>query len=750
MPEGHSVSDGESDASLSTLTTLSAVLSALVRTPGSVVPVAADPQTGEPLASDESAVHAAQAEAPRAAPIAAVAPASVPNAQPAPAAEYVPRAAYAPGTGSVPTAAPAAAGYVPTMEPAAAGYVPVSEPVPTTAPAPVVEPVAAVEPAPVVEPVVVVEPAPVVEVVAAAEPILTTEPAPTPELPAAQEPSAALGPIPTLEPDTDELAPEPAPATEPDSAPAPAPTVDAAPAPEPSAVEEPAAEPVPATEPASPPVPAEAPHVPAGLTGPALGSVPHPSLPADNVPTSLRTGILTSPAGSWAGHLDPTQAVAAYGTYAGPCLIRGVVGTGKTVVALHRAIHLARSRPGRVLVTALVPTVPDLLRRQIGQIAPDVVGRIDFIGLHAFAVRLLLQRGIRLEFNGVRVTEVRDEAWRAVGRRGLVLEVDTDRAYWEEEIAAVIQGNGVQSLEEYLALPRTGRRHELDADKRTAVWALHRATAEGLARQHVQTLADVVLLAESELRRAPLDEAYSAVIVDDAQDLSVAMLRTLRLLAPDGPDGLTVIGDARAPLYPGGATLADAGIEIDDRTVTLRLHQRSTAQILYLAGRVADEADAPSLNGPVDGGAMPRTAPRSGPEPLVEHCASRSDATDRLVGRVRAIAADGGTAAGHVAVLAMTHDGARRAATALRAEGIAVVKIDEGDDVGRDGVVVGTIKRAAGLEFTHVLLPDVPRTLIEGDAPPTGVVANERFGLARREVLVAMTRARDGLWVGVV
>ena len=73
---------------------------------------------------------------------------------------------------------------------------------------------------------------------------------------------------------------------------------------------------------------------------------------------------------------------------------------------------------------------------------------------------------------------------------------------------------------------------------------------------------DRALLAEASLAREPLAEPYAAVIVDEAQDLSCAMVRMLYSLVGDAPDGFTLIGDGLQSIYPGGYTLAEAGISV--------------------------------------------------------------------------------------------------------------------------------------------------------------------------------------------
>jgi superfamily I DNA/RNA helicase len=64
-------------------------------------------------------------------------------------------------------------------------------------------------------------------------------------------------------------------------------------------------------------------------------------------------------------------------------------------------------------------------------------------------------------------------------------------------------------------------------------------------------------------------------------------------------------------------------------------------------------------------------------------------------------------------------------------------------------VKVGTIKRAKGLEFKQVLVARANAALLETAWASTDEAAAERRELDRRELYVAMTRARDGVWVGV-
>ncbi len=116
------------------------------------------------------------------------------------------------------------------------------------------------------------------------------------------------------------------------------------------------------------------------------------------------------------------------------------------------------------------------------------------------------------------------------------------------------------------------------------------------------------------------------MIVDEAQDLSAAMVRMLHSLVGDAPDGLTLIGDGQQSIYPGGYTLAEAGVSLAGRGVVLDVNYRNTAQILAFASRMVDGDEFADIEGEIEKGNRPVLVPRSGPQPVIERCASRARA----------------------------------------------------------------------------------------------------------------------------
>ncbi len=463
---------------------------------------------------------------------------------------------------------------------------------------------------------------------------------------------------------------------------------------------------------------------------------------------ALRVGPLGTATDTWTASLDARQAFVVRTAARGPLLVSGPTGSGKTVVGLHRSLHLARTRPGRVLLTGLAPAVLDVLRTHLAALAPELAERIDVVAVHPLALALLQARRVPVALNPVRVADAFDEAWRTVGRRGLLGHLAPDRAYWDEEIAAVLRGGGLRTLEEYLDSARPGRLHRLGPDARRAVWALHEAYDAALRRQQVHTLPEAVLLAADELRRAPLAEPYAAVVVDDAQDLSPVMLRMLRLVVPEGPDDVTLLVGTRPARVPGAVPLTADGRPPSGRVVTLDGGHRGTGVITAWAGALLT-AGGGAGDGPAEApdGDLPA---EDTPAVVVDRSTSPPERDALLVDRARALVARIGTPTGGIAVLTDTLEAARRSVAVLSAAGLPVVPLDQHDGTLVEAIVVGTVRRATGLEFAHVLLPEVSETLLDGLGAPGDDVARERWDLARRGLCSAVGRASDGVWIGVV
>lgn len=485
--------------------------------------------------------------------------------------------------------------------------------------------------------------------------------------------------------------------------------------------------------------------VPAELDIPELPSV-------REVQAAVLEGLLAETVEEWMTFLHPDQARVIRRSFAGPSRIRGGAGTGKTVVGLHRAAYLARRFPDRrILFTTYVKTLPVVLRSLLQRMAPDVVDRVDFIGTDSFASSVLAKRGVRQRIDPTLAAALFTSAWSgAPGRRLAAIEDNVE--YWREEIQYVIKGRGFVTFDQYANCARPGRRRILGMNQRRVVWQFFVAYEAALRAAGIVDFADRILLAEHELRREPITE-YGAVIVDEAQDLTLAMIRMLHTLVGDAPDAFTLIGDGQQSIYPGGYTLAEAGISVAGRGIVFDLNYRNTVEILERAESFVSADRYADIEDGLSAAKAGVPAARHGEPPIGRVFTSRAAHDAALLARVRSVLASPATQLGDLAILCTSNSHVARAIALLTSAGLPCVSLNDYDGTPSENVRIGTIQRSKGLEFKQVLLPWTRCELLRvggahGRHTPESLL--ERQERDRRVLYVGMTRARDGVWVGSV
>jgi hypothetical protein len=451
---------------------------------------------------------------------------------------------------------------------------------------------------------------------------------------------------------------------------------------------------------------------------------------------------MLAPIESWMTFLHPEQVRLIRRVSTGASRIRGAAGTGKTVVALHRAAYLAEASWRPVLVTSFIKTLPPTLAGLYSQLSPGTCDRVEFTSLHRWASQLLTGRGHRLRID-TRLAELAyTRAWSRHGRASGLGAIGVDWKYWRDEISHVIKGRGITEFAEYAALRRIGRRTRLSVSQREIVWAMYVDYESQLREAGVIDFNDQISLALAEVRRRPLDRDYAAVIVDEVQDLSCQALRLLARISGDG-ERLLVVGDGQQQIYPGGYTLAEAGISVAGRSTVLRTNYRNAANILAASAQLVIDDDYNDLDDEYEHGHRDVVAVRDDGQVWAVTLASVEALRTSAVTHIRNLLAAGHSIAG-IALLCSSNDAVKTYLGLLAAADIAATNL--ADYVGRpvDAVKVGTYQRAKGLEFKDVVLPVHTRASTARSEDGQ----QEARELENRALFVGMTRARDTLWVG--
>ncbi|WP_406863664.1 UvrD-helicase domain-containing protein [Streptomyces sp. HUAS MG47] len=456
---------------------------------------------------------------------------------------------------------------------------------------------------------------------------------------------------------------------------------------------------------------------------------------------------LRAPIEQWMTFLHPDQVALVRRNWSGPARISGPAGTGKTVVGLHRAVYLARRTTGRILYVTFAKNLPRVQSTFLTTMAPAVAARVDFRSLHQWAQEFLRERGAEVRLHGDKAETAFSLAWKHAGRDSLLVEIDPAPHYWREEIDHVIKGRGLRSFAEYATVRRVRRGTALRRVHREAVWSLYETYEKLRIERGVHDFNDVLSLALTEARRDGARESgYAGVIVDEVQDLSLVGVRLLHALVGDSSNGLLLIGDGQQAVYPGGFRLSEAGIDVrGDRGQVLRTNYRNAEQILDTALAVVAEDAFEDIDGiRIQGHRDVDLTYRDGQ--VLHGVHPTAAAHDQaLVEALRALSPD---EQGDAAVLCPSIRAIGHYQRLLTRADIPVCLLEHYSGHAVPAVKLGTYRRAKGLEFKRVYLPRHDESV--AGRPGPAETEDERRQLARSQLFVAMTRARDVLWLGSV
>ena len=495
----------------------------------------------------------------------------------------------------------------------------------------------------------------------------------------------------------------------------------------------------------------------------------------------LRRAIEGLSFAEWQLFLHPQQRALVERRANGPMRVSGGAGTGKTVIAVHRAVELAKrdkadGQEPRILLTTYTRNLADDLRRQVAQLEP----RLPFTeklsepgvmvsGLDRVARMILQQAGARIspiaqevigQPRGRVLTYPRENVWQEV----LTLMGDElpeglrSADFLESEYELIVLPQRVTALKQYLRVRRPGRGVALDRSKRAAVWKAMERYRDRSADLGVTSFDEQLALAAAWLdQEAALGtpRPFRHVLVDEAQDLTPAHLQLLRALVEPGPDDLFLAEDSHQRIYGKKITLSHYGIQVRGRSRRLTRNYRTTRQNLDVAFGILDPGTYEDMEGQAE--EHHYFSPRSGPEPLLLHATDRADelskAAELLTVWLEQDRDSEDSAPETIAILVRDRYQRDAVANGLAQHGIEVRAVDR-EAAGRGRPVVMTMHRAKGLEFRKVLLFDVSKNAIPRPLRDQQYSDADRDDALLRErslLYVAATRARDQLaisWSG--
>ena len=448
----------------------------------------------------------------------------------------------------------------------------------------------------------------------------------------------------------------------------------------------------------------------------------------------------------WTVFLHPAQRQLVERDYAGPARVSGSAGTGKTIVALHRAVHLARSNPeARVLLTTFSDTLANALRTRLKRLIgnePRLAERLEVHSMSAIGMRLYEANFGRAELaTDDQMKELLQEASAAVEAHRFSPQ------FLRTEWASVVDAWQLESWEDYREVRRLGRKTRLAEKQRAVLWSIFERVRSALDERSLLTEAGVFGRLARHVSAAK-HPAFDYAVVDEAQDTGVPELRFLAALGGSRPNSLFFAGDLGQRIFQQPFSWKALGVEIRGRSATLRINYRTSHQIRMQA----DKLLGPGLSD-VDGNTEDRRGTVSvfnGPVPDIEIVGSieeeRAAVAQRLCNWI-----DEGLEPHEIAVFVRSEAELSRAHAAVDDAEIPSQVVGDRMETTHGRLSISPMHLAKGLEFRAVAVIACDDEILPLQDRIEAVVDDsdleEIYQTERHLLYVACTRARDHLLV---
>lgn len=455
--------------------------------------------------------------------------------------------------------------------------------------------------------------------------------------------------------------------------------------------------------------------------------------------------MMNAPLEMWRVYLHPSQRRIVRKEYKGPARILGGAGTGKTVVAMHRAKELASHCLGneKILFTTFTENLAADIQENLRKICtPDLMKHIEVVHLDQWVNRYL--RAHDYPYTIAYGDEIADMWKQAESYTGE--DFDLPEGFFQEEWETVVQAQNIQSLAEYVKAPRPGRGIRLDRKRRMQVWKVFDEYRTMMDAEKVCDSACAMNECAQLLTAGPEVRMYAAVIVDEGQDFGPSAYRLLRAIAgTEHTNDLFIVGDAHQRIYKNKVILSRCGINVKGRAGKLRMNYRTTEEIRHKAMNVLEGISFDDLDDGIDDG-KGYISVSHGEQPTVSVYATQDQEAAELIKSIQEQ-----TAAGidprEICVVARTNTLVDEYKKYLATAGIACfeVKRKQADDRSRMGVRLATMHRVKGLEFTIVYIVAANKNYIPLKSAVNRSDEAEREAAMTGErclLYVAMTRAK--------
>lgn len=464
---------------------------------------------------------------------------------------------------------------------------------------------------------------------------------------------------------------------------------------------------------------------------------------ADN--ESALQEVLNQSIEKWRVFLHPTQRRLAQGKKNGPVRVLGGAGTGKTVVAMHRAKWLAKQlcdEGASILFTTFTRNLAADIKQNLNKICnQEELNRIEVMNLDAWVMSFLKKQGY--DYGLLMDAQEERRLWEhAYSEKSANL--DLTLAFFQEEWTRVIQPQSITNVDEYKKASRVGRGTRLNRQQRVDIWPVFERFRHLLASNHLKEADDMYRDARRLLETKPeLRPKISSVIVDEAQDMGTQAFMLLRSLVPPAANDLFIVGDGHQRIYgKNKVVLSQCGIDIRGRSSRLKVNYRTTDETRKLAVSILEGVEVDDLDDGLDTQQYYHSL-MHGPSPEIRCFNTLDEQSEAIINQIK----------NHefipeaCCVIARTNKELQLIKHSLESLQQPCHQLDNRNIATPNGTLnIATMHRVKGLEFDAVFVASANQGLIPLDfvvnSAADVVTKRQRENEERALVYVSLTRAR--------
>lgn len=450
---------------------------------------------------------------------------------------------------------------------------------------------------------------------------------------------------------------------------------------------------------------------------------------------------LEFPWDKWAIFLHPSQRDFAEKKLSGPARVSGSAGTGKTVVAIHRAAYLYKKNPtAKILLTTFSAALAGELKRKLLILLGQNTLPPNIITLHLEGIAAQLSTSSKIPLNIASTEELTKLFEQATESLDIS---DFTIGFLLSEWTHVVDAWQLRTWEAYRNVKRLGRKTRVGGTQREKLWLIFDYLWAKLDSQTLTTWASVF---EKLAGDKNISNWFDHVIIDEAQDISVTELRFTASLAGKKPDGIFFAGDLGQRIFRQPFSWLNLGVDIRGRSRTLNINYRTSHQIRRQADRLLPQiiCDVDEFNESRNG----TISLFNSDNPTLHRFDSKEDET-RFVASWISSQFEAGISPEQIGIFVRSDLELKRAKSAIESANLDHHVISPKKSSEQNCVVCGTMHDAKGLEFRSVVVMACDDEVIPSQSRLEQITdesdLDEVYETERHLLYVACTRAREQL-----